>query len=387
MIKISLKHVVYSFVMLCLSLIIVLMLGEVLLRFFWVKPTGVDLSGITVKDETLGYRFVPNSSAIITGLMNDYQTSVKINSYGFRGREHDIENKLKKKRIILIGDSVVFGLGTGEEDNIDTAMERLLNANNSNSYEVINLGMPGIGTLAEEQILIFHGLLYKPGIVIFFVNAINDLGDNVNYYNSHSIQVSSKTNNRISSKSNDLNTFHLFKISESYLFNFIKWQMRPFILKSQILRKAILFFYKPSVEDLPSFREWYTEEGLAGFSLMKAAFERISVLGNQHNFKINIAVIPSRPQFDKSYEYLSKAVLPPDILEEYNKDPQKPQRLIREFCKDKSIGYIELLDDLIYLQNKSRDIPLTHPNDGHPKAQYSKEVARIVVGELQKRVL
>lgn len=384
--KISLKHAVYSFFLFCLSLIIVLMLGEVLLRVFWVKPTSVSFEDITTKDEILGYRFIPNSSTIITGLMNDYQTSVKINSYGFRGREHNIENKSHKRRVILIGDSVVFGLGITEQDMLDVAMERLLNTDSRDVYEVINLGMPGIGTLAEEQILKLFGLKYKPDMVIFFVNAINDLSDNISYYNSHNIHFSSKTNVQISSKTNNQYTFHLLNISESYLYNFVKWQIRPFILKSQLFRKVVLFFYKPSVEDLPSsFREWYTEEGFAaGFSLMKAAFERIIVLSKQHNFKLYIAVIPSRPQFDKSYEYLSKAVLPSVISEEYNKDPQKPQRLIREFCKDKSIGYIELLDDLKSLQNKNRDIPLTYPNDGHPNAQYNMEVAKIIVRELRK---
>jgi hypothetical protein len=373
--KISLKHVAYSFFLLCLSLIIALILGEVLLRIFWVKPIGVDLTDITTKDEILGYMFVPNSSTIITGLMNDYQTSVKINSYGFRGREHKIENKLNKRRIILIGDSVVFGLGTEEQDMLDVAMERLLNANSNVSYEVVNLGMPGIGTLAEEQILKLYGLKYKPDIVIFFVNTINDLSDNVSYYSARNIHYSSTTNNK--------NTFQLLNITESYLYNFGKWQFRPFLLKSHIFRKVILFFYKPSVDDLSSsVREWYTGEWATGISLMKDAFERISVLSKQHNFKMSIAVIPSRPQFDKSYEALLKAVMPLVVLEEYNKDPRKPQRIIREFCKDKSIHYIELLDDLVYIWNK--DIPLTYPNDGHPNAQYNLEVAKIVVRELRK---
>ena len=70
-----------------------------------------------------------------------------INSLGFRGREISERKPDQKIRIVAIGGSTTFGIGSSNNNNTyPSLLENKLNKNNelSNiSFEVINAGIPG----------------------------------------------------------------------------------------------------------------------------------------------------------------------------------------------------------------------------------------------------
>ena len=366
------KKIIFIFLFILLSLIIALISGEVLLRLAWSgKPRNVSYREITVKDKMVGYRFVPNSSKTVVGIMNNYKTIVKINSHGFRGRNYTYDKESNIKRILLFGDSETFGQGVDEQDMLNVVMEKQLNTGDYMTYEVINLSMPGTGTLAQEQIFIHDGLKYSPDIVIFFLTS-NDLIDNVNYVTTRKKQKAGPR--RRSSY-----------IKSTHLYAFVKWQLRPYFLRSPLLRKILLIFYNPSTtEDLPGIIEqWYTEKWINdGLPLMKDSFERINSLSKKNNIELIIAVTPNHPQFNKNYEELLKIIVSRSYADKFMEDPQKPQRIIKEFCKSRSIHYIELLDDFRNLSQNS-DILLKHVHDGHLNKRGTLEIARILIRELR----
>ena len=73
--------------------------------------------------------------------------------FGFRGREYPVRKPKGVFRILLIGDSMVFGHGVAPDQTISAHMERLLNQrSDSTFYHVINASRPGY-SLMDTSIL------------------------------------------------------------------------------------------------------------------------------------------------------------------------------------------------------------------------------------------
>ncbi|MCK5492868.1 MAG: hypothetical protein KAJ14_07145, partial [Candidatus Omnitrophica bacterium] len=104
------------------------------------------------KNKTIGYELGPNTC--------------ESNSDGLHDREHEIIKDSNVVRIMIIGDSVAYGLGVLPEENYASQLEKLLNIETM-KYEVINLGVIGYDALQIYERFIEKGLKYKPDIVIY----------------------------------------------------------------------------------------------------------------------------------------------------------------------------------------------------------------------------
>ena len=95
------------------------------------------------------YELIPNSTYSFQNIV------VKTNSRGFRDKEYPAKKPKKTKRIIGLGDSIMFGWGVEEEECYLSQLENMLNENESDStnYEVINTGVPGYNTAMEVAVL------------------------------------------------------------------------------------------------------------------------------------------------------------------------------------------------------------------------------------------
>ncbi len=369
------QKTIINILLLFMSVIISLILGEIFLRLLW-KDTENSLRGITVPDKTLGYRFLPEASKKYKGMMNDFETLININSAGFRSKYKQVSESIDAKRILLFGDSDVFGLGVDEKDMLDACMEKILNTHIGKNYEVVNFGIPNIGTLEEEYIFENHGIFYNPDIIVFLITVSNDLSNNIRF-----LERNAKSDN-FSRAESDVQSSK--KIHNLYLFKFAKWRLFPFLAKFPFVKQIVFTLYKPSIEDLPPLiNEWYYgnfhEESLV---LMKDAFIRTKSFCEQKGIEMIIAAIPTRVQFNKEYEKIMLAMTPASIISEYYKDKRKPQRVIKEFCESNSIHYVEILDKFIYLSQEEH-ITLRYPNDGHLNARGTLEVAKILADYVQ----
>jgi hypothetical protein len=83
-----------------------------------------------------------------------------------------LERTPGKPRVLLLGDSFVFGHGVEEDETVAAQLERFLPG-----CEVVNLGVTGYSTDQELLLLRERGLAYRPDVVILLVCA-NDLLDN-----------------------------------------------------------------------------------------------------------------------------------------------------------------------------------------------------------------
>jgi hypothetical protein len=109
----------------------------------------------------------------------DGQVTYQINSQGIRAsHDFDPHNKQNLKRLFIIGDSLTFGWGVNEEHTFPRIMNDAL-ARQGISLEVVNLGVPGFGTMhSYERLLEYSSLLGKSNYVVYaFVS--NDPVDNI----------------------------------------------------------------------------------------------------------------------------------------------------------------------------------------------------------------
>jgi hypothetical protein len=113
----------------------------------------------TVEDLDLLYKPSPGAETTQNGI---YQ---KINSAGFRDREFPIEKTPGTKRIIFLGDSIVYGQDIPLEETIPKQLEKYL-IESGEKAEVLNFGVVGYETSQELIRLKTLGLKYKPDIVI-----------------------------------------------------------------------------------------------------------------------------------------------------------------------------------------------------------------------------
>jgi hypothetical protein len=111
-------------------------------------------------DSVLGWRLIPHAKHLYRKEEQPYL--IVINSKGLRDREHSYEKSPGVFRIVVIGDSFVFGSGGVQaSDRFTDILER-----STRNIEVINMGVPAYGTDQEYLYLKTEGLKYHPDLVI-----------------------------------------------------------------------------------------------------------------------------------------------------------------------------------------------------------------------------
>lgn len=108
----------------------------------------------------------PSSSARIMG------AEVSINSKGLRDREFAYVKTPGIERILVIGDSVTFGFGVGQDETFPKLLEKMLNARSPGSSEVLNAGIGNYNTRQEAEAYRRELYRYDPDKIVlaFYVN-------------------------------------------------------------------------------------------------------------------------------------------------------------------------------------------------------------------------
>jgi lysophospholipase L1-like esterase len=92
--------------------------------------------------------------------------TVRIDRLGFRGPEVSAAPAPGVRRILLVGDSVVFGQGVQEEETVGARLAEDLAAATGTAVETVNAGVPGYDTLAEVRLLERVAPLLAPESVV-----------------------------------------------------------------------------------------------------------------------------------------------------------------------------------------------------------------------------
>jgi hypothetical protein len=162
-----------NLVLLTVSLAIALLLMEGAARLMKLRP----FADINQLDTALGWRPRPNSQGT---LAEEGLSHIRINSAGFRDREHAIAKPANTYRIAVLGDSYVFGLGVEREERFTEVVEQRLAgcpALAGKQPEVLNFGVSGYSPGQELIVAERHAMAYQPDLFVQAFFSGNDVGD------------------------------------------------------------------------------------------------------------------------------------------------------------------------------------------------------------------
>lgn len=126
----------------------------------------VQLKRISANPE-IGHEHVPG------GVARLMDTEVRINKDGLRDREHTPAKAPGEVRILMLGDSTMFGWGVNQDETIAKHVEQALNKEAPDPFvEVINSGVGNYNTAMEVAYFLERGIAYKPDVVVlnYFIN-------------------------------------------------------------------------------------------------------------------------------------------------------------------------------------------------------------------------
>ncbi len=151
---------------------LVLVVTELGFRAFW---DGYYLKGDRVymtPSATRGWANRPSTIAMYGE--PEFHFEVSHNALGFRGPEIPAEKPAGKLRVLILGDSLTYGIGVTDDETFSARLAAL-----EPRVEVVNTGVNGYGTAQELLVLRDQGLALQPDVVVvaFFWN---DVGNNFN---------------------------------------------------------------------------------------------------------------------------------------------------------------------------------------------------------------
>lgn len=123
-----------------------------------------------VDDPATGYRLQPSQRRT-----TDQGDPVRINALGMRDEEFPREKPQGEYRVLLLGDSVTFGVGVGQDDIFPRLVSKKLDAACGNrKIRVMNGAVMGYDSKQERDWLETYGLALSPDavVVMFFHNDI-----------------------------------------------------------------------------------------------------------------------------------------------------------------------------------------------------------------------
>ncbi len=167
-----LKKAVTNIVMILGSVLLTLLMVEGALRLFDLQLSSFHpISGFCEYDEVLGWRLVPERTGRFQGAAFD--VLVEHSEQGLRDRTYPYTRDADRRRILVLGDSVVWCWGVEMEECFTELIEAELPLT-----EVIAAGAPGYGT-AQELLLYERELSRFQPDLILLVFVDNDPTDNL----------------------------------------------------------------------------------------------------------------------------------------------------------------------------------------------------------------
>ena len=301
----------------------------------------------------------PSSRGMFAGV------PVAFNSLGLRDRERSMQRTPGTKRILMLGDSMTFGMGVAEEETFPRVTEGLLNASQTRGQapvEILNFSLPGYNTLHELAQLKELGLAFHPDVVVvgFFYNDV-ELSTVQGRRLARTIPAAAGVAGPPSLPRRvwlDVDAGVSALQHRSLLYAWVASRLGAAI--RQLGAKGFGQVGKINDQYVDSNQNW---------QLMQAALLEMKRLCEQRDIQLVIAIIPAMARFTES-GYPIKAY----------------HEAVSGFCRAQSITCLDLLPAFWGLDGTKFWISLT---DGHPDARghriIAEALARFLVPLLRPR--
>ncbi|HXV14815.1 MAG TPA: GDSL-type esterase/lipase family protein [Candidatus Krumholzibacteria bacterium] len=158
-------------ILLVVTLVVLIVAAEITLRVVYHPEF---LGSVIHYDPVLGWSLEPNASLVSVDSQRGLRYRIDINSLGLRDRDLEIDKRRTARRVLILGDSFVFGVGVNAGERFSDVLGRAL----PDDVEVINAGVPGWGT--DQEMLFYESSLRRlqPDVVVLTFLGQNDVVNN-----------------------------------------------------------------------------------------------------------------------------------------------------------------------------------------------------------------
>ncbi len=167
------KKTILNLLFACASVVFIIFIFEVLLAIgsYYFYPR------LSVSDNTLGWKYKHTPQKVTRRRAADVVYDVYINQDGFR--DDEFRRSEDCYRIMVLGDSFVFGIETNQEEILTSLLEKKVEeASDREEIDVMNFGMPGFSPAQELLCLKKYAGTFPPDVVILLLHEGNDFKDN-----------------------------------------------------------------------------------------------------------------------------------------------------------------------------------------------------------------
>ena len=165
------KSVLLGSISILVSIVVVIALGEILLRQFSPQPSMYPRWDFS---QRYGHENRRNTT-IVHEAPGAWRFTYTLNEYRYRGPAVPVSNEYLRPNIVILGDSYSFGAGVNDGEEYATVLQDEL----GKTFDVVNLGVGGWGLTHEIRRYYEFGRVYQPTTVILQFSS-NDPQDNMN---------------------------------------------------------------------------------------------------------------------------------------------------------------------------------------------------------------
>lgn len=162
------------------SMVILIALGEAVLRLIHPPGTVTVIDELSVADPVLNHVHQKNGEFRFRSVKKEFDVKVSFNSFGMRDHEYPKKKPEGAYRILVLGDSFVENSQVDIEDSFPKVLERRLNEAGGRRYEVLNTGVASYSPGVEYLYLKNEGIGFEPDLVLLYFYA-NDVTDDYVY--------------------------------------------------------------------------------------------------------------------------------------------------------------------------------------------------------------
>ena len=318
----------------------------------------------------------------------EWSFPLSASSQGLRDRYYGPKEK-DEYRILMLGDSVVYGHGVAIEDSIPKRLEVLLKERCGVNVSVINGAIGMYCPWQSRDLLNEIGFSFEPDIVMFGLFSGNDISDTMYHHGLHQKAYIEKFYlRRLLLANRKYWNFECEYVLRRYwqTFNafgqYLNWPKEGSLARvlgyipfghPYVIPKAEPSLSRNSLLEL-NLVSWYPELE-KGYEIMWQDIAGIKADSVNHNIDFLFFTIPHMEiVYDSKWDELSP-------VDNYDRD--KLQRIINSSAKENNIKVIPVMEGLFSIDQKQS---FYIPNDGHLNEDGCEFVADILFNYLQKNI-
>ncbi|MFC1804918.1 SGNH/GDSL hydrolase family protein [Candidatus Omnitrophota bacterium] len=307
----------------------------------------------------------PNSTYRLDEL--EFKTVVRTNSLNIRDEEI-LPKKNDEFRILCLGDSYTFGLGVDIEEAFVTLSEELLNQGRKESkkFNLINGGGP-TSSCSCLDFFLDKGLALDPDMLIFQTYIGNDFYDALLYSNAKAGEADPDFQAQYDEGIPRVDLLKKIISQQIYTLDFI-WNR---LIQIDYIDDLLFRFNFRYGNRAIYLRELPEAERHAVASQM-GCLQKIKDLCRERGIRMLLFNIPDKPQVFKR-----------EFFDQRKYDYRNPNQIIKDFCRDNDIPYLDLLDHYEKLE-KEKVAGFYYVKDIHWTKEGHRDAAGVLAGFIKE---